>query len=290
MCYTHTHTHTDSGGCRVAAQLKILHWNKGPSYLINKNHDIESIIAGQKPHVLGLSEANVRHDHDLSLVQHEEYALHICPTKKISRVVVYAHKSLVVKNRHNLEDDSVSAIWLEAGLPNQKKIIFCQAYREWKYLGQDDGSSGTINAQLFRWSKQLNMWERALDEGKEVIAMMDANIDFCKWTRSDLPASDNTRRLRPLIELLFSIIFPRGVSQLVSVPTGQPDAGLDHLYSNKPHKSSEVYAEFFGGSDHKLINITRYAKSVQKSVRYFKKRSFKNFKESDFCASVKNLS
>ena len=138
------------------------------------------------------------------------------------------------------------------------------------------------------------MWERALDEGKEVIAMMDANIDFCKWTRSDLPASDNTRRLRPLIELLFSKIFPHGVSQLVSVPTrvwpGQPDAGLDHLYSNKPHKSSEVYAEFFGGSDHKLINVTRYAKSVQKSVRYLKKRSFKNFKESDFCESVKNLS
>ena len=216
------------------------------------------------------------------------------PRLKISRVVVYTHKSLVVKRRHDLKDDSVSAIWLEAGLPNQKKIIFCQAYREWKYLYQDDGSSGTINAQLFRWSKLLNIWERALHEGKEVIAMMDANIDFCKWTRSDLPASDNTRRLRPLIELLFSKIFPHGVSQLVSVPTrvwpGQPDAGLDHLYSNKPHKLSEVYAEFSGGSDHKLIKVTRYAKSVQKSVRYLKKRSFKNFKESDFCASVKNLS
>ena len=279
--------------------IKIMHWNKGPSYLINKHHDIEAMIAGHKPHVLGLSEANIRHDHDLSLVQHEEYTLHICPTidnpkLKMSRIVVYTHKSLVVKRRHDLEDDSVSAIWLEAGLPNQKKIVICQAYREWKYLGQDDGSSSTINAQLSRWSRLLDMWEKALNEGKEVIAMMDANIDFCKWTRSDLPISDNTRRLRPLIELLFSKIFPHGVSQLVSVPTrvwpGQQDAGLDHLYSNRPDKLSEVYAEFSGGSDHKLIKVTRYAKTLQKSVRYVKKRSFKHFVESDFCSAVKNLS
>ena len=37
-----------------------------------------------------------------------------------------------------LEDDRISAIWIEAGLPRQKKIVICQAYREWKYLGQED--------------------------------------------------------------------------------------------------------------------------------------------------------
>ena len=96
-------------------------------------------------------------------------------------------------------------------------------------------------------------------------------LTFANWTRNDLSASDSTRRLKPLVELLFTKIFPHGVTQLVTVPTrvwpGQPDAGLDHLYSNKPHKLSEVYAEFSGGSDHKLIKVTRFAKSMKKKCK-----------------------
>ena len=93
---------------------------------------------------------------------------------------MYTHKSLVVKRRHDLEDSSVSAIWLEAGLPRQKKIVICHAYREWKYLEQEDESSGSVAAQMLRWSALLHMWEKALLEGKEVILLMDANLDFCK--------------------------------------------------------------------------------------------------------------
>ena len=64
---------------------------------------------------------------------------------------------------------------------------------------------------------------------------------------------------------------------MVTVPTrswpGQADAGLDDIYTNKPEKLYSVYAEISVGSDHKLIKVTRYAKSMKKSVRYVKKRS-----------------
>ena len=113
-------------------------------------------------------------------------------------------------------------------------------------------------------------------EGKEVILMMDANLDFLKWTRDDLSASDSTTRLRPLIEKLFNQILPHGVSQLVTEPTrfwpGTPDSGLDHIYSNRPNKLSDVYTEFSGGSDHKLIKVTRYSKTFKQNVRYVRKR------------------
>ena len=279
--------------------IKLLHWNKGPSFLQNKHHEIETIIGGHTPHVLGLSEANLKADHNLSLVQHPDYELHTCPTLAnpslgVSRIVVYTHNSLVVKRRHDLEDDKISAIWLEAGLPRQKKIVICQAYREWQYLGQDDNISGTPASQLVRWLIFLEKWELALQEGKEVIVMMDANLDFLKWTRDDLPATDSTTRLKPLIDQLFSRIFPHGVAQLVHVPTrawpGQPDSGLDHIYSNKVEKLSEVYTEFAGGSDHKVIKVTRYAKSLKKSIRYVRKRVYKNFKDDEFCQAVHQLS
>ena len=93
---------------------------------------------------------------------------------------------------------------------------------------------------------------------------------------------------------MFAKIFPHGVSQLVTVATrswpGQEDAGLDHIYTNKPDKVSGVHAEFVGGSDHKLIKITRFSKSLQRNARYVRKRAFKNFVEEDIKEAVHQLS
>ena len=280
--------------------IKLAHWNKGSGFLANCHTDIETILANHQPHIIGLSEANLKSSHDLSAVQHNDYQLHTCPTLenpalRISRVVAYTHKSLIVKRRDDLNDDKISAIWLEVGLPRHKKIIICQAYREWGYLGQGaDNTSGTIQAQLDRWTVFLDKWEKALDEGKEVIIMMDANLDFLKWTRLDLPASDHTVRLKPLIEQLFSRIFTLGVTQLVTTATrswpGQADSGLDHIYSNKPDKLSQVEAEFTGMSDHKIIKVSRFTKACQRSARYVRKRSYKNFDPAIFCRAIQELS
>ena len=67
-------------------------------------------------------------------------------------------------------------------------------------------------------------------------------------------------------------------------------AGLDHLYSNKPDKLSNVYTEFTGGSDHKPIKVTRYSKSMRISARYVRKRCYTKFSEVEFCEAVKQIS
>ena len=265
----------------------------------NKFNDIETIIDGHRPHVLGLSEANLRAGHDQTNVQLAEYCLHTAqtldnPDLLVSRVVVYTHNSLVVKRRYDLEDANISSIWLEVGLPRKKKILMCHAYREWKHLYQEDHSSGTISAQHGRWKQFLAQWGNALSEGKEVIVAMDANIDFLKWTNDNLPPNDSTARLKPLINDLFSEIFPLGVSQMVTTPTrfwpGQPSSGLDHLYTNNPGKLSEVYTELSGGSDHRLIKVTRFAKSIKRNARYVRKRCYKGFDEEKFKDEVAKLS
>ena len=43
--------------------INCIYWNKGPAFLCNKQLDIETIIALHKPNILGLGEANFRHDH-----------------------------------------------------------------------------------------------------------------------------------------------------------------------------------------------------------------------------------
>ena len=121
-------------GNRKTRGIKIQHWNKGPSHLVNKHYQIEALIGEHRPHVLGLSEANVYSTHDQADIQHDGYDLHVAstinnPELNVARVVVYTHQSLKVKRRPDLENDSVSSVWLEVGLPRQKKILMCHAYR-----------------------------------------------------------------------------------------------------------------------------------------------------------------
>jgi hypothetical protein len=110
-------------GNRRQNGIKIVHWNKGSSFLENKRDDIETLIDKYHPHILGLSEANLFSHHDISNVQYPGYTLHTCPTisnpeLQVSRVVVYTHSSLIVKVRPDLMDGKISAVWLEVGLPN----------------------------------------------------------------------------------------------------------------------------------------------------------------------------
>ena len=115
--------------------MTLVYWNKGPSFLCNKQLDIESIVERHKPHVLGLGEANIREDHNLQDLQLQDYTLHIDssitnPSLGLARVAVYTHKTIRVKRRHDLEDDTIAAIWLECGLPHQRGILICAGYRQ----------------------------------------------------------------------------------------------------------------------------------------------------------------
>ena len=38
---------------------------------------------------------------------------------------------------------------ISGALPYKKKILVCQGYREWKYIGQPDQSSGTVAAVVY---------------------------------------------------------------------------------------------------------------------------------------------
>ena len=111
----------------------------------------------------------------------------------------------------------------------------------------------------------LGQWEKALDTGLEVQHVLgDMNINHCNWTDQSLPKTNQTNRLKSLIEALFSRILPHGVSQLVIGPTrhfpGQKSTGLDHYYTtNRTNKLSDIHTQHCGGSDHMLIFAVGYS-------------------------------
>ena len=286
-------------GNKKTGGIRISHWNKGPGHLHTKLPEIKNIIDGLHPHVLGISESNLNINQDQNLSHIQDYNLHICPTRnnpdlKTSRVVVYTHKSLVVKVRTDLMCDTYSSIWLEVGLPKHKKFLVGQTYREWQLPNQRDQASLSIPEQLSRWTVFLEQWTRALDSGLEVHLLGDLNINHCNWTSTSLPPSNQTSKLRPLINALFTYILPHGVSQCVTGPTrhwpGQEPSGLDHYFTNRPEKLSPVNTQYCGGSDHMVIFATRYSKSMRTTPRYIRRRSYKDFNPEAFIAAIRQVS
>ena len=89
-----------------------------------------------------------------------------------------------------------------------------------------------------------------------------------------------------MVDALFERILPLGVVQLVTGATrmerGQPKAGLDNFYSNKPEKLSSIQTYFTGMSDHKLLKVTRFTKSYKQPPRFIRKRMFKKFEDETF--------
>ena len=237
-----------TNGNRKKNGIQICYFNKGNSLLHNRILKVENIISQYRPHVLGISELNFFKEHNYDDVQIANYKLITAktlenPELNVSRVGVYLHNSMVGSVRRDLMNNTFSSVWIEVGLPNKRKILICNVYREWGYMRQQDPAvSRDITEQMSRWDTFLTQWENALDEGKEVIVTGDININHLDWTMDDNSTSNQTKKMRPLMSVLFTRILPHGVSQLVTTATyaapHQPQAELDHFFTNDPSKLS----------------------------------------------------
>ena len=158
-------------GNRRGNGIKMAHINLGSGYLVNQINNVESIIGGYKPHIFGVSESSFRLSHDKADATIEDYSTYFSKTLEnetlqVSRVTVFTHKDLIVKERSDLMNNTFSSIWLELGLPRRKKILVCNLYRDWQYLGQESDESHSTAAQLTRWLSFLDQWEAAMAEDK----------------------------------------------------------------------------------------------------------------------------
>ena len=192
-------------------------------------------------------------------------------------------------------NETFNSVWLECGLPRQKKILVCNIYRQWQLPKQgNDKTSASVNSQLERFVTFLDQWEQAVASGREICILGDFNLDFLNFGKANLPANSQSARLRPLVQQLFDRIIPHGFVQMVKVFTrswpNQEPSGLDHFWTNRPEKLSEVHAHWGGGSDHKIIFATRYTTAQISKPRLVRKRSYKNFDPGLFINEIRKIS
>ena len=97
--------HTLNGNLKNSS-LKLLHWNKGPSFLHNKIDHVKYILDEQRPHIFSLSEANYiisRNNHDIKIGGYNyEWTDQKC-NYDISRQVVLIDERLNYSCRYDLE-------------------------------------------------------------------------------------------------------------------------------------------------------------------------------------------
>ena len=280
--------------------IKICHWNIGGGYLCNKMDTIEAILLDHSPHIIGLSEASFWGEHNLDDVRIPNYKVFFAntlnnPSLNISRVAVYVHQDVTVRLREDLMSQDFSSIWLEVGLPRQKKFLISQIYRDWQYVKQETNTSLNISEQFRRWEIFLNQWEAASNEDIEIHVQGDFNLNFLNFSNLEtLPNSSQSVRLQSLINSFKTRIIPHGFCQLVEGVTrmwpGTESTLLDHHWTNHPEKVSNVHAFYQGASDHKMILAIRKTKKVVTKPRILKKRSFKNFNPQSFIQAVMKIS
>ena len=93
----------------------------------NKVGEVKSLVAREKPHILGVSECELNIDrHNLELLKVSGYKI-ILPKSwhvvGIARVIVYVKNTFEFQQVKDLEDDAIQTIWLKASFRNSKKVF-----------------------------------------------------------------------------------------------------------------------------------------------------------------------
>ena len=260
--------------------------------LKNKVFEIKNIVKEHSPHILGLSECELKKENvDENNLKVPGYNILYPKSWNVhgfARVVIYVKKTFNYEQIFDLEDDLVQSIWLRGSFKNSKKLYFCHAYRE--HL-----SEHPVSYQKEYLGKFLSQWEAATDhnfplEPNEVHVSLDMNLDAYngRWLQADY-------KLVSLARLVLSACNVSNFTQLVKEPTRlmynsvtktTEISCIDHIYCNAKYKCSSPIVISCGASDHDMITYTRYSKDPPVPARTIRKRSYKAFIPEDFISDI----
>ena len=264
--------------------------------LYNKVSEVKNLIKQEKPHILGISESELKIHHSVNSLKVPGYDLLLPKSWDVlgkARVVVYIKKTLVYEHLVDLEQADVQTIWLRAGFKNTSKIYFSHQYRE-----HTNTLGNSMVAQRTTLEKQLLQWEEAVSYGNpdspnEVHIAGDMNLDSFKgkWLE---PGYALVTLARMVIDCCNANNFTQMVDKITriqydSIRNQTHTSCIDHIYCNAKHRISPVKISSFGASDHDVISYTRYSKEPAAPARTIRKRSYKNFKEVDYLRDVSNI-
>ena len=265
--------------------------------LYNKMSEVKNLIKKEKPHILGVSEAELKKSlHNPSSLKVPGYDLLLPKSWSEhgkARIVMYVKKNLAYEHVEELENPDIQSIWIKAGFKNNKKVYYSHVYRE-----HTSTLGSSISSQRSALATMLGQWEDALVHGdqdtvNEVHIAGDMNLDSLegRWQESDYSLVTLARMVIDFCNLnSFTQVVDKVTRvQYNSVKNKTLASCIDHVYCNARHRISPISIITCGTSDHDAIAYTRYAKEPKPPSRTIRKRSYKNFKKGDYLEDLAKL-
>ena len=132
--------------------------------LYNKMSEVKNLIKKEKPHILGVSEAELKKSlHNPSSLKVPGYDLLLPKSWSEhgkARIVMYVKKNLAYEHVEELENPDIQSIWIKAGFKNNKKVYYSHVYRE-----HTSTLGSSMSSQRSALATMLGQWEDALAHG-----------------------------------------------------------------------------------------------------------------------------
>ena len=269
----------------------------------HKIEDIKLFAMKHKPHLMGISEVDLRRNeansnenstNEFSTEQvHEAFKIdgfriilpHSWKSHDRARIIVYANEEIKAKLIQPKDEEAfLQNILLEVGFGKSKTHFVNFFYREWKSCVTAQSSQ---DAQFTYLTKLLNIWRSCLEEDKDFVSLGDMNL--CAKRLNDPSYAHNN-----LAEALNDFMLEENCQQLVgdytrirSVHGSIQRSCLDHILVNCLGKMSSPEIHGVGKSDHLGLLINKKTKEIRTSTKTNKKRVYKTFDSAAFIEDIK---
>ena len=159
-----------------------MQYNKGNINFGNHLHNLQHIVQTHSPHIMCISEANIKKVHFDSNANYIP-GYNILLNKQydqigVSRNCMLVKEGINFNRRGDLEDSINCDIWVQISTGSNKNTLICGSYRQWsllKEMGVKD--SKNIKQQEFRYQKSIDNWQKAMNENRDTIFVTDDNLD-----------------------------------------------------------------------------------------------------------------
>ena len=283
---------------------KYLSWNCARGFLSeNKIDDLKLTIDRHKPHLIAVSEIDLRRDNSnnddratnnftteqlYDKLRIQDYKIFLPKSWEslgVARIVVYARDDIKAKQLNPQDDcyDHVQNVTMEVGF-GRSKTHFCNFYyREWTSCktGRRDQQSQHDDLELL-----MDIWRNCTQGEKDFISLGDMNLCAKQW-------DEPTFQHKDLASLVKDFMYEENCSQLVNNFTRIRSVGgtvqrscLDHVTTNCVNKVSPPIVIGVGKSDHMGIIVTKSTKELRTSARTTRKRIYKNFDKEAFLKDI----
>ena len=155
-----------------------------------------------------------------------------------SRNILLIKKDIVYKRRKDLENNINSMIWIEVTL-ERSSILVMGAYRQFT-IPQKIRKKVTDKKENpdYRFNLILEMIMKALKENKEVMIMMDTNIDTSTNRVRDIHTPSRMKRnFEEFLEKKSLCILNEEFTRFES---GKEPTCIDHIVTNAPKRMQKV--------------------------------------------------